>query len=120
MLSPSVWLRSPDMPAINLLASVERDSSVCSRENANSPWVSAASIRGLRSGANGVKDPRIVGLQTPLKNIEAADNNAEHIVEVMSDAAGKLAELTLLGCARECFLRLLVFGDVLSESCEAE
>jgi hypothetical protein len=56
----------------------------------------------LGSRADGIENPWIIGLQTLVQDIEAADNNAEHVVEVMSDAAGKLADhIHLLGLTQD-------------------
>ena len=105
MCSPKVEFSKSDMPEIILLASIGCGASGCWRAKASSRCVSNAA----RSAALAAASTKRSMPKSPLRmrrsdEIVRAHDDAEHIVEIVGDAAGELAE-------RLHFLRLaeLVF-----------
>ena len=82
------------MPATNLLASSACGSSGCWREKASNR---AVKHRGPARALGGIVDAggdlgMLLAGQPPFRHVERAGDDGEHIVEIVGDAAGQLAD----------------------------
>ena len=77
-----------------LLASSGSGASGCWREKASRRWVKrAARVRALHGAARCSGSTSVVAARQPaLQQVERADDHGQHVVEVVRDAAGELAD----------------------------
>ena len=114
--SPSVECNRSDMPAIILLASIGCGASGCWRANASKPLGQHRGALGRAGrGVEEALDAEVALADAPRHQVVRADDDAEHVVEVVGDAAGELADrLHLLRLAQLAF-DLFAPADLLDE-----
>ena len=116
IVSPSVRCSSSDMPDTSLLASTGSGASGCWRAKASSRWVSDAARR-----APSCAPVRYCSIAvTPRARrrsgeIEIAEHDRQHVVEVVRDAAGQLADRLHLLRLPQRFLGLLALGHFVDQ-----
>ena len=93
MCSPSVDRSRSDILAIISLASSGSGDSGCCRANASSRLVrDAGAVGGRARAVQEALDRKVSALDPALHQLDAADDDAQHVVEVVRDPAGELTD----------------------------
>jgi hypothetical protein len=99
------------MPPTSLLTSSDRGASGCWREKASRRAVSWAARLAPSRALSMQASALAVGRQPALGQVQRADDDGQHVVEVVGDAAGELADgLHLLELAHLGLGRLAALG----------